>query len=529
MLTESFISSSSAPPTLTSNTNANLKDAGIFVHTYQPQPALKSTFKKSATEPCCLALNSSHIFAAQKGKAVIHVYNREKGNQEATVPFPERICSITLIANGTIVVLGLEGGGILLWELMTGRIVTTTQAHLQSVNAVVSDITSNFLLSGSEDSTVLVWSLVDLLSFSQGSTLGDENRKPRHTLSAHKSAITALVVGHSATTANIAVSASKDRNAIVWNYQTGEMLRRFLLPSIPLCLALDPADRAVYAGNEDGSLQFVDFYTGSSQTAIASTHDTSFASTPVQPPASSRWKRPSGSDQDAALSLALCFDGTKILSGHQSGKIVAWDVSNATIAGNLAEHTGAPITNIQFLQPEGFPHVPQNEITLGRLVKPRQHEAFSGPGGGDLAASYTIASHVTARTAHEHRAKTAFESALDSIGFDMERLDESRAALMKPSAAPLTNGHDPESDFMALDDDDEDASSNLHSKENEALREKVAHLEKLQRQSFELVAGLTQERDLLQERERAADLRKAEELRRRQRVADEGWNAIGKT
>ena len=118
MLTESYIAAVlSSEKSAAQNAH---KDAGIFFHDYQPIPSLKSIFKKSSTKQNCLAVNSTHAFAAQADKAVVHVYSREKGNQEAIVPFPERISSLALIADKTaadILVLGTEGGRLILWEV----------------------------------------------------------------------------------------------------------------------------------------------------------------------------------------------------------------------------------------------------------------------------------------------------------------------------------------------------------------------------------------------------------------------------
>lgn len=118
MLTESFLVS-----TLTSgksNKSALSKDVGIYLYDLQPITALKSSYKKSSTQPNCLAASTSHIFAAQAEKAVIHVYSRQRGNQEAVVPFPERIHSIVLcgdVDGGGMLALGTEGGGLILWEV----------------------------------------------------------------------------------------------------------------------------------------------------------------------------------------------------------------------------------------------------------------------------------------------------------------------------------------------------------------------------------------------------------------------------
>jgi len=114
MLTESFVASISR----ISKTNTQVpKDAGIFVQELQPLQAQRHVFKKSQTAPNCLAVSETHVFAAQAGKAVVHVYNREKGNHEATVPFQERIGCLALACRGTVLVMGTEGGSIILWEV----------------------------------------------------------------------------------------------------------------------------------------------------------------------------------------------------------------------------------------------------------------------------------------------------------------------------------------------------------------------------------------------------------------------------
>lgn len=115
MLTETFVASTSGIHK--SPSSAAIKEASIFVHEYQPLRAVRASFKKSATLQNCLVASASHIFAAQADKAVVHVFNREKGNHETLVPFPEKIHSLALAADGSILVLGTEGGRIFLWEV----------------------------------------------------------------------------------------------------------------------------------------------------------------------------------------------------------------------------------------------------------------------------------------------------------------------------------------------------------------------------------------------------------------------------
>ena len=119
MLTESFLASILNPSKQAQTSHS--KDLGIHLHEYQPTPALKSSYKKSSTQPNCLAVSGSHIFAAQSEKAVVHVYNREHGGQEAVVPFPDKIRSLAFAGSAEqdvgVLVLGTEAGGLVLWEV----------------------------------------------------------------------------------------------------------------------------------------------------------------------------------------------------------------------------------------------------------------------------------------------------------------------------------------------------------------------------------------------------------------------------
>lgn len=113
MVSESFFASVCGP-SLASRTEV-AKDVGIYSYELNPAVSLKATFKKSSTAPNCLAISDTHVFAAQKDKAHVHVYSRIRGNQEALVPFPEKITSIALIQDALLI--GTAQGRLTLWEV----------------------------------------------------------------------------------------------------------------------------------------------------------------------------------------------------------------------------------------------------------------------------------------------------------------------------------------------------------------------------------------------------------------------------
>lgn len=114
MLSEAFVTAIRAQPK-TANTTAQ-KDVGIYLHELHPTHSVKSSFKKSSAPVNALAVSSTHIFAAQADKAVVHVYSRERGNQEALISFPERIHTLNLIGDG-VLALGTAEGRLILWEV----------------------------------------------------------------------------------------------------------------------------------------------------------------------------------------------------------------------------------------------------------------------------------------------------------------------------------------------------------------------------------------------------------------------------
>ncbi|KAJ5623407.1 hypothetical protein N7490_012012 [Penicillium lividum] len=429
MISESFIAatlSSAKSPT------ATLRDVGICVHEFQPAPQLRSTFKKSSTTPNCLAVSPSHIFSAQADKAVVHVYSREKGNQEALIPFPERIRSIAVVGakHGDVLVLGTEGGRLILWETCTGRQVATTASHLQPVTSLVVDPTSNFILSGSADASIHVWSLPGILSFSKPAQ--SQNRQPPNspirTFSNHRAAITSLAVGHSNGRNNIAVSTAKDNTAIVWDYNTGNVLRTYLLPYSATCLALDPVDRAGYVGYEDGSVQSIDFYrSGSVQNPL---HDSSLQSTPAQVSAEDRWLPPSA-ESGATRALILSYDGTTLLSAHDGGKVLSWNIARRKFATTVADYTH-PVTNLVSLPLHGLSNSSQEPIrTIHTIVKPRHDGALSGPSHspGAVPAAYAFHAHLTAPSRLRSRQPSQFSQALTHSAFPNSMIEEGLAEL----------------------------------------------------------------------------------------------------
>ena len=223
-------------------------------------------------------------------------------------------------------------------------------------------------------------------------------------------------MGSSASSLNICVSASKDNTIIVWNYHTGDLLRTFLLPSTPLCLSLDPCDRGVYIGFEDGSLQLVEFIRSSS--AFNELYDTRLQSTPVQI-TSSPWI--ASSEVGPALSLGLSYDGTILISGHESGKIMQWSTSRGGVSAEIAD-LNAPVTNLSMLSP--FPAARLTKANT--VVKPKLGE-------GNYVFTAQLAGTM---------GTNSFQRALQQTGIPTDMLEEAISRLSQRNTAGSSSGDD---------------------------------------------------------------------------------------
>ena len=375
------------------------------------------------------------------------------------------------------------------------------------------DPTKNFLLTGSPDSNIQLWSIPALLSFSSTSTTGtgELSHSPIRTLSKHRTPVTALAVAHSHSSVNFAVSGSKDNTCIAWDYLNGAILHVFLLPSSPLCLALDPADRAIYAGYEDGSIQLIDLYKHHSVTHTI--HDPSLSATPTQPPSQDQWPIPAGSIS-SALSITLSYDGITLLSGHENGKVHTWNIAKGKYNKSLADLDG-PVTNLHMLPPTGFPNQRKAPYKIIYVVKPRYESSLIGNSNLGTASNalvpenYTFTAQFTtflpqlsSSSVSQIDSMADFDAALTHPSFPVDILEEGITALTSSS----------------INDDKPPVSDSVLQKENAMLKAQIAHARAAQQAHAENALELGNE---ITRRNTLEKAKKRGKMLRRLRIARE--------
>ena len=72
---------------------------------------------------------------------------------------PERLTCLDVNASGTWCAGGTAGGRIYIWELASGALFRSFAAHYRSVTVLRFTATGDALITGSEDSSINVWSI----------------------------------------------------------------------------------------------------------------------------------------------------------------------------------------------------------------------------------------------------------------------------------------------------------------------------------------------------------------------------------
>jgi WD40 repeat protein/class 3 adenylate cyclase len=177
---------------------------------------------------------------------------------------------------------------IRLWDLGTGKCLSTLEAHTGSVYSVAFDPTGLTLASSSEDSTVKLWdttsgkllrtieghkgSVWDVGFDASGSTLAsasDDNTikiwdtrsgRLRHTLKGHRDKVYSLVFDPAG---RILVSGSQDGTVMLWDAKSGRSLRTLKGHDAHVyCVAIDPSGSTLASGGHDTTIKLWEMPSG---------------------------------------------------------------------------------------------------------------------------------------------------------------------------------------------------------------------------------------------------------------------------
>ena len=322
MLTETLL----LAPTRSPTDGVDAPSIAMYnLHTGAPSGSLKRSHTSAFTN------TRSHLFAQQADKSVVNIYRTAALalTLETTVSFPEPFTVLSASRCDSFVAAGTAGGRVYVWELASGRFVATPPTHLQRITALAWGHAGH-LVVGSEDTNVSVWSVPALLDTRGGARMAER------VLDRHIHAVTGVAVGEASSggSSELLVTAGRDRTVVTWELHTGQHLRTFIVGGVPLCLALDPAERAVYVGLEEGGIQCVEFH--ATKGSAKEMYSEELRDVPVTVEAEV-W---GGESAGSILSIAVSYEANMVVSGNVRGEVGLWDVATGGLFKNLCQMKG---------------------------------------------------------------------------------------------------------------------------------------------------------------------------------------------
>lgn len=188
---------------------------------------------------------------------------------------------------------------VILWDVMSGRVLRRLVGHDQRVNAVCYNAECTVLVSASYDKTVRCW---DMRS---------RNERPLQVLSGNTDSVSSVTLS-----AHEIVAGSIDGHVCTYDLRTGRVSRDALGPPIGH-VALSTDQNCILAASLDSTVRLLDKSSGQVLCEYRGHTNTAFK-----------------------LGACLSRDDARVLCGSEDGVLHAWDLVEGTLLGKVICHKG---------------------------------------------------------------------------------------------------------------------------------------------------------------------------------------------
>ncbi|WP_437321244.1 TIR domain-containing protein [Sorangium sp. So ce385] len=259
---------------------------------------------------CAVSPDGQRIVSASYD-STLKVWDLATGRLLSTLEgHSDRVNACAVSPDGQRIVSASSGRTLKVWELATGRLLFTLDAHSGWVNACAVSPDGQRIVSASRDRTLKVWDLAtgELFSILEG----------------HSDRVNACAVSPDG---QRIVSASHDRTLKVWDLATGRLLSTLEGHSdrVSGC-ALSPDGQRIVSASYDSTLKVWDLATG----RLLSTLE---------------------GHSDRVNACALSPDGQRVVSASRDRTLKVWELATGRLLSTLEGHSGR--VNACALSPDG--------------------------------------------------------------------------------------------------------------------------------------------------------------------------------
>ncbi|MEH1823519.1 MAG: serine/threonine-protein kinase [Nostoc sp.] len=216
------------------------------------------------------------------------------------------VLSVAISPDGKTIASSGDNSTIKLWNLTTGKQISSLNGHFQRVNVVVISPDGKLLVSASDDNTIKIWNLT--------------TQKQIRTLMGHSDSVHALAISADSETL---VTGSDDNTIKIWDLATGEEIRTlaghtFWVRSV----AISPNSVILASGSFDKTIKIWNLTKGY----------------PI---------RTLEGNSQTVTTVAISPDGKTLASGGRDRTIKLWDLHTGREIRTLAGHTNT-VTSVAF-------------------------------------------------------------------------------------------------------------------------------------------------------------------------------------
>ncbi|KAG8987017.1 Pre-rRNA-processing protein ipi3 [Tulasnella sp. JGI-2019a] len=354
----------------TAPSSAALGTGSITLHDIQTGTQL-ACFKQTSSAPHCIGVVQGGaglgglILSVQSDKPILNIYSFQKEQLHMRIVLPEKLSCMASDIFGRYFAGGTSTGRIYLWEIASGILFNSFEAHYRQTNVLRFTTDGAALISGSEDSGVSVWAMSHLLDNDKH----HEMPTPYCSLPDHTLPITDIACGVGPFPSCRVLTSSLDNSCKLWDTSTKTLLSTFLFPRPISIVVLDPAERMLFAASSDGFIHQVNLLTerkdhmgrNTSVMEAVSGLSPSDVTRMDDNEQGSNLKRLITVGQEI-LSMTLSMTGSILLIGTVTGHVHLYDVASHQLLKTVNTHQSFRATHLStFIKPLDL----VGHITLG--------------------------------------------------------------------------------------------------------------------------------------------------------------------
>nr|CAD1840178.1 unnamed protein product [Ananas comosus var. bracteatus] len=260
----------------------------------------------------------------------------------------------------------------------SGKLLNKWNAHLRAVTCLTLSDDESLLISGSEDGSIRVWSLMKMFD---SMAAAESGRLYIYSFSEHIFPVTDIVSGHGLCN-SIVVSSSMDKTCKIWSLSEGRILRSISFPAIIDAIVIDSAERTFYAGGRDSKIYIAALNVESNPHSSYGEYIIGTINT----------------DSKGITSMALSVDGTTLVFGSNDGTVRVWDIRRKEATRVLKHAKGCalgkslligPVNNVLVVR-EPLQSVPPALSKRGSWLLPHSLSKYTDSTDGEVDTKAVI-------------------------------------------------------------------------------------------------------------------------------------------